>query len=78
MRNIFLGQTKLAQDGYFHNTTDREDMLASLRAHELLNRFTKIKQRAIDVERLSGKSNVVDIGVTDNVTGLVKIKMFND
>ena len=75
---VFLVQTELAHDEYFHNTTDREDMFASLRAHELLNWFTKIKQRSIDVGHLSGESNVVDIGVTDNVTGLAKIDMFND
>ena len=37
----------------------------------------KIKQRSIALSIFRGKSNFIDLGVTDDVTGQVKNKMFN-
>ena len=41
-------------------------------------RFTKLKLHSTDQINLSGKLNVADVGVTDDVTGQVKVKMFDD
>ena len=49
-----------------------------LRTQELLGGFTKFKRRSIDLENLWGKPNFVDLGVTDDVTSQVKVKMFDD
>ena len=52
-------------------------MPPSLRTQELLVRFTKIKRRSISGKRMGG-TNVVDLGVIDDVTGQVQVEMFDD
>ena len=42
-----------------------------LRTQELLIGFAKFKQHLIDLENLSRKPNVVELGATDDVTGQV-------
>ena len=50
-----------------------------LRTQELVVGFIKFKRGSIDLEKnCRQKHNVVDFGATDDVTGQVKVKMFND
>ena len=44
---------------------------------ELLSKFTKFKRHSIAVENLSRENNFIELGVTDDVTGQVKEKMFH-
>ena len=51
------------------------------RTQELLVGVTKFKQCSIDLEHLSMEAdgvNVVDFGVTNDVTGQVKVEMLDD
>ena len=49
-----------------------------LRTLELLAGFTKFKRRSIDLEKSHRKPNLDDLGVTDDVTDQVKVKVFDD
>ena len=49
----------------------------SLRSQELVDRSTKFKWRSIDLEICRGKPSFVDSRSTDDVTGQVKIKVFD-
>ena len=50
-----------------------------LRTQELLVGFAKFKRRSIDLEKnYRRKPNVVDFGASDDVTGQIKVEMFDD